>query len=114
MPYTFGLTYFACHTGMQPLLSRSKSHIYGSTSGAAAGSGGDEVRHKSLNVTMVSLYAIGLYMALGMTKKVMPERSLSVDYCNADLLRGLQGLGQIFPQSSGMTIDVFHGLSMHA
>ena len=34
---------FTCHTGMQPLLSRSKSHIYGSTSGAAAGSGGDEV-----------------------------------------------------------------------
>ena len=28
----------------QSLASRSKSHIYGSTSGAAAGSGGDEVR----------------------------------------------------------------------
>ena len=27
----------------QSLASRSKSHIYGSTSGAAAGSGGDEV-----------------------------------------------------------------------
>lgn len=29
--------------GTEPVLSRSKSHIYGSTSGAAAGSGGDEV-----------------------------------------------------------------------
>ena len=29
--------------GIEPVLSRSKSHIYGSTSGAAAGSGGDEV-----------------------------------------------------------------------
>ena len=32
------------NAGAQTLAGRSKSHIYGSTSGAAAGSGGDEVR----------------------------------------------------------------------
>lgn len=38
----------AGHAASQSLVDRSKSHIYGSTSGAAAGSGGDEVETTSL------------------------------------------------------------------
>ena len=55
-------TQCAAGAAVQPLLSRSKSHIYGSTSGAAAGSGGDEV---SLSVSQTGVQQSAVCDELG-------------------------------------------------